>query len=97
MIRRVHFVKGPGIEDIVAQELVSSSVELIRAGSSNDVDLPAAGSAHLGGIASRLHFEFLHRVRGGTKVESVECGISVRRAVQQKVIRVGPGTANTDR
>src|SRR6267142_3833747 len=97
MIGRVHLVKRASVERVIAQELVPGSVELVRSGSSNNINLASAGASHLSGIASGLHLEFLHRVWRRTEVESVECGISVRGAVQQKIVRVRPVPANTDR
>jgi len=38
-------IKRAGIEHIVAQKLVSGSVKLVRASSSHDIDLTAAGAA----------------------------------------------------
>ena len=45
MLRFTHLVKGVGIKGAISQELVTSAVELVRAGSGNDIYLTAAGAS----------------------------------------------------
>src|SRR3954464_7818284 len=60
---RAHVIKGVRVKDIVAQKLVSSPVEIVRSAARDNVDLPAAGAAHLGRVTSGLHLELLNRIR----------------------------------
>ena len=86
MIRRVHIIKGAGVEHVVAQELVGRAVKFVRAGSGCDIDLPAAGATHLGGVTSAHHLKFPYAVRRRAQVQSIECGIGISCAIQQKII-----------
>src|SRR5258707_6737139 len=72
-------------------------MKLVRASSSHDINLTAAGAAHFRSVASSLHFEFLNSVRRWTQVKSIERRIGVGSAVQQKIVRVGPVAADADR
>ena len=72
-------------------------MELVGAGAGHDVDLSAAGTAHLGGITSGLYFEFLHRIGGRAQVEGVECRVGIGGAVEQKIVRIGPVAADAYR
>ena len=92
-----HGIEGGGVERAIAQELVGGAVELVGAGTSHDVDLSAARSAHLGGIASGLYLELLHCIRGRTKVEGVERRVCIGGAVEQKIVRIRPVAADTYR
>ena len=65
------------------------------AGAGDDVDLAAACTAHVCGIAARLYLELLHRIGRGAHVLGTECGIRVGRPVEQEVIPIGAASADT--
>src|SRR5207253_6599468 len=58
-----HRGKRCGIHSAIAKKFVGCPVKLIRAGTGDNVDLTATGSAHFRRVAAGLDFEFLHRIR----------------------------------
>src|SRR5689334_16476885 len=75
-------------------ELIQRPVKLIRARMRDDVDLPSAGSSHVGGVTAGLNLEFLYRVGRGTQILRIERGIGIRSSVEQKIVSVGAITSN---
>ena len=94
MTRGVHVIEIACVENVVAQKLVRCSMKFVRAGARCDVDLAAAGAAHLGGVTSGHHLKFLHGVRRRAQVQSVECRIGIRCPIQQEVVCIRPIAAN---
>ena len=85
-----HGIERGGVEGAIAQKFIGGAMKLVRAGARHNVDLTASGAAHLGGVASGLHLEFLHCIGRRTEIESVECRVGIGGAVEQEVVRVGP-------
>src|SRR5882724_8887332 len=92
-----HGIERSGIKRPIAQKFVGGAVKLVGAGAGHDVDLPAARPAHFRRIASRLYFEFLHRIWGGTKVERIECRVRIGGAIEQIIVCIGTVAANAYR
>src|SRR5882672_5350144 len=97
MIRRVHVIKSPRVEDVVAQKLIGRAVKFVCARSRRDIDLAAARASHFGSVASSHNLKFLHSVRRRTQVQSVESGIGIRCSIQQEISCVWAIAADADR
>jgi hypothetical protein len=54
-----HIVVVPGVEHIIAQELIKGSVELVGAGVRNGIDDGTVASTELRGIGACLNLELL--------------------------------------
>src|SRR6266403_5114866 len=63
----------------------------------DDVDLAAARSAHVRGVAAGFHLEFLYGVGRGAQILRVKGGICVGRAVEEEKIGVRAAAANHNR
>ena len=92
-----HGIERTGIERAIAQELVGGAMEFAGARAGHNVDLSAARATHLCGVASRLYFEFLHRIGRRAKVQGVERRVCIGGAIEQIVVRVGSVAANANR
>src|SRR5262245_30126876 len=84
------------VEGAVPQELVSRPVILVRPGASSNVDLAPPRPTQLCLATDGLDLEFLHCVRRWTQVQSVEGWIRIRRAIQEKIVRIGSVPSNAD-
>src|SRR5262245_34723760 len=84
------------VEGTVPQELVSRTVKLVGSGTGDNVDLAPTRPAHLCRVTAGLNFEFLHRVRRWAQVQSVERRIRIRRAIQEKIVRIGAVPSDAD-
>ena len=89
-----HGFESAGIHGAVAKKLVDSSVVLAGTGMRDDIDLAAAGAAHVGGVAAGFHLKFLHGIGRRAEVLRVEGGIGVGGAVEEEIVRVRTGAAN---
>ena len=58
-----HGFERSSIQSSIAKKFVNRAVKLVCSAASHNVDLPATGSSHFRGIASRLDFEFLNCIR----------------------------------
>src|SRR5262249_59145991 len=88
-----HGAEGGGVHRAVAQKFVDRAMKPAGAGVRDDVDLAAAGAAHVGGVTAGFDLEFFDRVGRGTEVLRVEGRIGVGGAVEQEEIGVRPGAA----
>src|SRR5258708_14844224 len=89
-----HRAKGAGVHGAVTQKLVDRSVVLAGAGMRDDVDLAAACSAHVRGVAAGLHLEFLYGVGGGAEILRVEGVIRGGRPVKEETLCVCAAAAD---
>src|SRR5882762_2177793 len=92
-----HRAKRAGVHSAVTQKFVDCAVVLAGARMGDDVDLAAAGSAHIRGVAAGFHLEFLYGIGGGAEILRVEGGIGVGRAVEEEKIGVWAAAANHNR
>src|SRR5712672_3976601 len=92
-----HRAKGAGVHGAVTQKFVDRSVVLAGAGMGDDVDLAAAGSAHIRGVAAGFHLEFFYAIGRGAQILRVEGGIGVGRAVEEKEIGVWAAASDDNR
>src|SRR6267154_2619050 len=91
-----HRAKGAGINSAVTQKFVDCAVVLAGARMGDDVDLAAACSAHVRGVAAGFHLEFLYGVGGGAQILRVEGGVGVGRAVEEEKVGVWAAAADHD-
>src|SRR5712675_224393 len=91
-----HRAKGACVHGAVAQKLVDRSVVLAGAGMGDDVDLAAACSAHVRGVAAGFHLEFFYGIGGGAQVLCVESRIRVGGAIEEEKIGVWAAAADHD-
>src|SRR4030095_9566754 len=61
-----------------------------------DVDLPAAGAAHVGGVAAGFDLKFFDGVGRWAEILRIESRVGVGGAVEQKEICVGACAADDD-
>jgi len=92
-----HRGKRAGIHRAVAKKFVDSAVELAGAGVCDDIDLTAAGAAHVRGVAAGFNLKFANGVWRGTEILRVECGIGVGGTIEKEKIGVGAATSNDNR
>src|SRR5258708_9179347 len=89
-----HGREGAGIHRTVAQKFVYRSVILTVAKVRDDINLAAAGAAHVRSVTAGFHLKFFTRIGQRTQLLRVERGIGVCGAVEQKKVRVGATATN---
>ncbi len=91
-----HRLEWAGIHGAIAEKLVDRAVIVARPRAGDDVDLAAAGTAHVSGIAAGDDLELHHRVRGGAQVLCIECGVCIGSAIEQEEVGIRTCAADDD-
>ena len=92
-----HGFERSSIQSSIAKKFVNRAVKLVCSAASHNVDLPATGSSHFRGIASRLDFELLNRIRRRAEILRVKCWIGISRYVEQKIVSIGSAATHAHR
>jgi len=83
-------------ERAVAEEIVSSAMELVAAGARDHADLAARVSAETGIISGSCHFELADGVHGRRHAGAVQLGVAIVGAIQQEVVGVLARSVDAD-